>query len=90
MIKSGAAAISLPKCNYFNQMLYLVEGVGNQPTENNLENTIRKCQAPPSVEYKDIDGTSFLKPLCQVPVTKKTRLSTSKKLSEPSFESEQC
>ena len=28
MTKSGAAATSLPTCNYFNQMLYLVEGVG--------------------------------------------------------------
>ena len=26
MTKSGAAATSLPTCNYFNQMLYLVEG----------------------------------------------------------------
>ena len=34
MTKSGAAAISLPTCNYFNQMLYVVEGVGNQPTKS--------------------------------------------------------
>ena len=88
MTKSGAAPISLPTCNYFNQMLYLVEGIGNQPTESNLENTVRECQAPPSAEYKDVEETSFLEPLCQAPVTKKARLSTSKKLSEPSLESE--
>ena len=88
MTKSGAAARSLPTCNYFNQMLYLVEGVGNQPTESNLENTVRECQAPPSAEYKYVEETSLLEPLCQAPVTKKPRFSTSKKLSEPSLESE--
>ena len=71
MTKSGAAATSLPTCNYFNQMVYLVEGVGNQPTESNLKNTVRECQAPPSPEYKDVEETSFLEPLCQAPVTKK-------------------
>ena len=85
MTKSGAAATSLPT---FNQMLYLVEGVGNQPTESNLENTVRECQAPPSAEYKNVEETSFLEPFCQAPVTKKSRLSTSKKLSETSLESE--
>ena len=76
MTKSGAAATSLPTCNYFNQMLYLVEGVGNQPTENHLENTFRESQAPSSAEYKDADETSLLETLCQAPVTKKFRLST--------------
>ena len=66
----------------------VVERVSNQPTESNLENTVRECQAPPSAEYKDIDETRFLEPLCQAPVTKKPRISTSKKLSEPSFGSE--
>ena len=69
-------------------MLYLVERVGNQPTESNLENTVRESQAPPSAEYKDADETSLLEPLCQAPVTKKPRLSTSKKFTEPSLESE--
>ena len=81
MTESGAAATPLPACNYFNQIMYLVEGVGNQPTESDHENTVRECQAPSSVEYKDVDETSFLEPLCQAPVTKKPRLSTSKKLS---------
>ena len=88
MTKSGVAATSLPTCNYFNQMLYLIKGVGNQPTESNLENTVRESQAPPSAEYKDADKTSLLEPLYQVPVTKKLTLSTSKKLTEPSLESE--
>ena len=69
-------------------MLYLVEGVGNQPTRSNLENTVRESQAPPSAEYKDADETSLLEPLYQVPVTKKLTLSTSKKLTEPSLERE--
>ena len=42
----------------------------------------------PSAEYKDVDETSLLESLCQAPVTKKPRLSTSKKLTEPSLESE--
>ena len=58
-------------------MLYLVERVGNQPTESNLENTVRESQAPPSAEYKDAGETSLLEPLCQAPVTKKPRLGTS-------------
>ena len=69
-------------------MLYLVEGVGNQPTKSNLETTVRESQAPPSAEYKDAAETSLLEPLYQVPVTKKPRLSTLKKLTEPSLESE--
>ena len=58
-------------------MLYLVERVGNQPTESSLENTVRESQAPPSAEYKDADETSLQEPLCQAPVTKKSRLGTS-------------
>ena len=42
----------------------------------------------PSAEYKDVDETSLLESLCQAPVTKKPRLSTSKRLTEPSLESE--
>ena len=80
MTKSGAAATSLAICNYYlNQMLHLVEEVGNQPTESNLENTVRESQAAPSAEYKDADETSLLESLCQAPVTKKPRLSTLKK-----------
>ena len=47
-------------------MLCLVEGVGNQPTESNIENMVRECKAPPSVEYKDVDETSFLEPLLRL------------------------
>ena len=68
-------------------MLYLVEEADNQPTESNLKNTVREPQAPPSAEYKDADETSLLEPLCQAPVTKKPRLSNSKKSTEPSLES---
>ena len=88
MTKSGVAATSLPTCNYFNQMLYLIKGVGNQPTESNLENTVRESQASPPAENKDADETSLPERLCQAPVTKKPRSSTSKKLTKPSLESE--
>ena len=71
MTKSGAPTTSLPTCNYINPMLYLVEGAGNQPTESNLENTVRESQAPPSAKYEDADETSLLEPLCQAPLTNK-------------------
>ena len=88
MTKSGAAATTLSTCNYFNQMLYLIERVVNQPTESNQEYMVSECQVSPSIEYKDVNETSFLEPLCQPSVTKKPRLSTSNKLNELSLESE--
>ena len=38
--------------------------------------------------YKDVDETSFPEPLCQTPVTKNPRFSSSEKLSETSLERE--
>ena len=38
LTKSGAAAVTLPTCNYYEQMLFLVEGgVSNSKTESNVE-----------------------------------------------------
>ena len=54
-------------------MLPLAAGVGNQLTESNLKNVVRECHAPLSVEYKDVDETSFLEPLCQTPVLQSPR-----------------
>ena len=34
--KSGAAALSLQKCNYFEQMAFLVDKTANLPTESNV------------------------------------------------------
>ena len=34
--KSGAAACSLPKCKYFEEMAFLHEKSANKPTESNL------------------------------------------------------
>ena len=36
MTRSGAAASSLPKCRYLEQMVFLYGSVGNRPTESNL------------------------------------------------------
>ena len=45
LTKSGAAASSLPTCNYYEQMLFLVEGgVGNAQTESNIENLVTENQ----------------------------------------------
>ena len=34
--KSGAPALSLPKCNYFEVMRFLHDKTANKPTESNL------------------------------------------------------
>ena len=36
MTRSGAAASSLPKCKYFEQMRFLHENTANRPTESNM------------------------------------------------------
>ena len=36
MTRSGAAASSLPRCKYFEQMKFLFEKTANKPTESNL------------------------------------------------------
>ena len=36
MTKSGAAAMTLPKCLYFDQLSFLHEKSANKPTESNL------------------------------------------------------
>ena len=36
LIKSGAPASSLPKCNYFEVMRFLHDKTANKPTESNL------------------------------------------------------
>ena len=36
MTRSGAAASSLPKCKYFEQMKFLYEKTANKPTDSNL------------------------------------------------------
>ena len=40
MTRSGAAASSLPKCRYFEQMAFLYGSVGNRPTESNLSSLL--------------------------------------------------
>ena len=74
MTKSGAAATTLSTCNYFNQMLYLIERVVNQPTENNQEYMVSECQVSPSIEYKDVNETSFLEPLLSTISNKKAQI----------------
>ena len=74
MTKSGAAATTLSTCNYFNQMLYLIERVVNQPTESNQEYMVSECQVSPSIEYKDVNETSFLEPLLSTISNKKAQI----------------
>ena len=39
LTRSGAGAISLPKCKYFDQMVFLHEKSSNKPTDSNLKLT---------------------------------------------------
>eukprot|EP00112_Aurelia_sp_Birch-Aquarium-sp1_P001807 Seg1197.1 transcript_id=Seg1197.1/GoldUCD/mRNA.D3Y31 product="hypothetical protein" protein_id=Seg1197.1/GoldUCD/D3Y31 len=39
MTRSGAAAATLPKCKYFEQMAFLHEKSANKPTQSNLSTT---------------------------------------------------
>eukprot|EP00795_Rhopilema_esculentum_P009904 gene9904-18502_t len=52
LTKSGAAASSLPTCNYYEQILFLVEGVSNYTTESKVESLVEEHQnnveEPPS------------------------------------------
>ena len=68
MTKSGAPATSLPTSNYVNQICILVKGVGNINQQKEISRImVRECEVPSSVEYKDVDETSFLEPFCQLP-----------------------
>lgn len=51
MTKSGAAASSLPRCKYFEQMKFLHEKTSNQATESNLtysQNSVQQVTPSPS------------------------------------------
>lgn len=51
MTRSGAAASSLPKCKYFEQMRFLHEKTANRPTESNI------IQAETALQSEDVlDG----------------------------------
>ena len=47
MTKSGAAASSLPKCKYFDQMQFLHEKTANQPTISNVTYQVQQAIPPP-------------------------------------------
>ena len=51
MTRSGAAASSLPKCKYFEQMRFLQEKTANRPTESSI------IQAETALQSEDVfDG----------------------------------
>ena len=51
MTKSGAAASSLPKCKYFDEMAFLHEKRCNRPNESNLQLQSTFISPPPSPVY---------------------------------------
>ena len=51
MTKSGAAASSLPKCKYFDEMAFLHKKRCNRPNESNLQLQSTFISPPPSPVY---------------------------------------
>ena len=51
LTKSGAAAFSLPKCEYFDEMAFLSEKRCNRPSESNLQLQLAFISPPPSPVY---------------------------------------
>ena len=49
--KSGAAASSLPKCKFFDEMAFLHEKSCNRPRESNLQLQSTFISPPPSPVY---------------------------------------
>ena len=49
--KSGAAASSLPKCKYFDEMAFLLGKNCNRPSESNLQLQSTSISPPPSPAY---------------------------------------
>ena len=51
MTRSGAAASSLPKCRYFEQMAFLYGSVDNRPTESNLSSLLSPPTPVSTIDY---------------------------------------
>ena len=51
MTRSGAAASSLQKCRYFEQMAFLYGSVGNRPTESNLSSLLSPPTPVSTIDY---------------------------------------
>ena len=51
MTRSGAAASSLPKCRYFEQMTFLYGSGGNRPTESNLSSLLSPPTPVSTIDY---------------------------------------
>ena len=51
MTRSGAAAPSLPKCRYFEQMAFLYGSVENRPTESNLSSLLSPPTPVATINY---------------------------------------
>ena len=84
LTKSGAAASSLPTCNYYEQILFLVEGgVGNAQTESNIEYLVTETQ---NVSENGIEEPMTPNDNAEVviatPATKKQKISNERIASE--------
>ena len=84
LTKSGAAASSLPTCNYYEQMLFLVEGgVGNAQTESNIEYLVTETR---NVSENGIEEPMTPNDNAEVviatPATKKQKISNERIASE--------
>ncbi len=59
MQKSGAAASSLPKCNYFDQMSFLHDKTLNLPTESNVSIPVNEAMAVNEIAPAELGDAIF-------------------------------
>ena len=70
MQKSGAAASSLPKCNYFDQMSFLHDKTLNLPTESNVSIPVNEAMAVNEIAPAELGDAIFTQ--LQTPVVSPT------------------
>ena len=80
LTKSGAAASKLPKCKFFEQMAFLHEKTGNQPTQSNVNYNLESPEisnlgSPPSISSFRYETKSVKEP-CTTPARKKSKIDT--------------
>ena len=87
LTKSGAAAVTLPKCQYFDQMAFLHEKSANQPTDSNLPSATAACNVLPAEDCRfsqlsPSGSVSSVENSRKTPQRKKRRADTTEALSQ--------
>ena len=81
------ATTPFPKCNYFNQTLFLVEMTGNHPAKSNVEHVVRIQSELTPISRQTAEVNNVCQPPTpKQPPTKQIKLAVSKNLSESNLE----